>query len=289
MLRLSASVDTYTLGAGWGEVHCMLMGLLIERLWPGNRWRNYHYLLACPRTGEALAIDPLDWELCLQRCRERGWVLTGIFNTHEHHDHIGGNEPLRAATGARVLALATAVGRIPHVDQRLQAGDVIRIGETHCLRVMDTPGHTFAHACLLSEETQPRLFCGDTLFSAGAGNCHNGGDPRALYDSFSQQLFTLDDRTLIYPGHDYMARNLAFTLAREPGNQRAATQLMAVEHLDGLSTPVTTLGEEREFNTFFRLQSDEIIDGLRQILPDLPAHPDPRTVFLALRRLRNDW
>ena len=60
MRYLSAAVDTYTRGSGWGEVHSMLMELLIERLWPGNRWRNYHYLLACPRTGEALAIDPKD-------------------------------------------------------------------------------------------------------------------------------------------------------------------------------------------------------------------------------------
>ena len=86
-----------------------------------------------------------------------------------------------------------------------------------------------------------------------------------------------------------MARNLAFTLDREPGNQRAARQLASVEGLDGLSTPVTTLGEEREFNTFFRLQSSEIIDRLRATRPDLPAHPDPKAVFLALRALRNHW
>lgn len=265
------------------------MELLLERLWPNNPWRNYHYLLACPRTGEALAIDPLDWELCLRRAQERGWTVTQIFNTHEHQDHIGGNEALRAATGATVLAHAAAMGRIPHVDRQLYAGDRIPIGQSGGLRVLDTPGHTFAHACLLTEEARPKLFCGDTLFSAGAGNCHNGGDPQALYETFVQQLATLGDNTEVYPGHDYMARNLAFTLDREPGNQRAARQLASVEGLDGLSTPVTTLGEEREFNTFFRLQSSEIIDRLRATRPDLPAHPDPKAVFLALRALRNHW
>jgi hydroxyacylglutathione hydrolase len=265
------------------------MNLLIERIWPGNRWRNYHYLLACPRTGEALAIDPLDWELCLRTAQARGWTITQIFNTHEHQDHIGGNERLRAATGARILAHAGALGRIPHIDQTLHAGDVIQIGATNILQVLDTPGHTFAHACLLSVGTHPKLFCGDTLFSAGAGNCHNGGDPEALYDTFIHQLATLPDDTEVYPGHDYMARNLAFTLDREPGNQAALRQLQAVERVEGLETPVTTLAEERQFNSFFRLQSDEIIDGLKATLPTLSAQPDSKAVFLALRRLRNDW
>ncbi len=65
------------------------------------------------------------------------------------------------------------------------------------------------------------LFCGDTLFNAGAGNCHGGGHPDALYDTFATQLARLPDDTRVYPGHEYMARNLEFTLDREPGNDDA--------------------------------------------------------------------
>ena len=49
---------------------------------------------------------------------------------------------------------------------------------------MDTPGHTMCHICLRSHTDQPALFSGDTLFNAGAGNCHNGGDPGELYTTF---------------------------------------------------------------------------------------------------------
>jgi len=40
--------------------------MLIERVWAANSLRNFHYLVACPETGEALAIDPLEWGLCLR-------------------------------------------------------------------------------------------------------------------------------------------------------------------------------------------------------------------------------
>ena len=116
--------------------------MLIERLWPANAWRNYHYLIACEETGEALAVDPLDWSLCLEVARTRGWTILQILNTHEHGDHVGGNEALQTATGSRVLAHAGAAGRIPGMTQALRGGDVIRVGRSVELRCLDTPGHT---------------------------------------------------------------------------------------------------------------------------------------------------
>jgi hydroxyacylglutathione hydrolase len=52
---------------------------------------------------------------------------------------------------------------------------------------------------------------------------------------------------------------------------------------------VSTLAVEREINTFFRLTSATVIATLRNAIPDLPEKPDPRTVFLKLRELRNKW
>jgi len=267
--------------------------MIIERLWPANAWRNYHYLIACSESGEALAVDPLDWELCARTARERGWTITQILNTHEHGDHIGGNEPLRAATGARVLAHAGAGGRIPNLDRGLGKGDTVRVGRSVELECLDTPGHTRSHLCLLlrgrSTGAPPELLCGDTLFNAGAGNCHNGGDPGLLYRTFVDRLAPLPAATRIYPGHDYLVRNLTFTLDREPGNRDAAALLATMQGSDGARAPVTTLGDERRINTFFRLQNPAVIDGLRKVFPDLPDRPDPQTIFLRLRELRNRW
>ncbi|MBX3694800.1 MAG: hydroxyacylglutathione hydrolase [Steroidobacteraceae bacterium] len=263
--------------------------MLIERIWAANDYRNFHYLVACPQTGEALAIDPLDWRKCADAAKARGYEITQILNTHEHRDHTGGNEPLRELTGARVLAHAGAAARIGHVDVGLTRGDVVRVGRTVELECLDTPGHTLAHICLYARGDSPALFCGDTLFNAGAGNCHHGGHPELLYETFAQQLARLPDATRVYPGHEYLERNLAFTLDREPGNAAAEAMHQAAARHDPAAAPITTLGEEKRINVFFRLGNPRIIARLREAFPDLAAEPTPLEVFLRLRELRNRW
>jgi hydroxyacylglutathione hydrolase len=263
--------------------------MIIKRIWSGNDFRNFHYLVACPETGEALAIDPLEWGLCLTAAREQGWTITQILNTHEHPDHTGGNAGLVAATHARVLAHAEAAGRIGGVDQGLRQGDVIRVGRTVELECLDTPGHTLAHICLFAHAQQPALFSGDTLFNAGAGNCHSTGRPELLYDTFITQLARLPDTTRLFPGHEYLARNLEFTLDREPDNQEAAQLLATARNTAPEAVPVTTLEQEKRVNTFFRLHNPRIIKGLIERFPELGEHPQPKAVFLKLRELRNAW
>lgn len=263
--------------------------MIVERIWTGNAYRNYNYLIACPETGEALAIDPLDHRQCLARARDRGWEITQILNTHEHHDHTGGNAEVIAATGAKLIAHHRAGSRIEGVDRGVAAGDVIKVGRTVELECLDTPGHTMCHICLCAHGERKAIFSGDTLFNAGAGNCHNGGNVESLYATFVDQLARLPDDTEVYPGHDYIENNLKFTLAREPGNAAAEALLPEVSGHDPATARVTTLGEEKTFNTFMRLRSPGVIAALREAFPDLPANPDPKTVFARLRELRNSW
>ena len=263
--------------------------MIVEQIWTGNAYRNFNYLIACGENGEALAIDPLDHQKCLKLATARGWRITQILNTHEHHDHTGGNAAVIAATGAKLLAHANAKDSIAGLDRGLRAGDVIKVGRSVELEALDTPGHTMAHVCLLSHTDTPALFCGDTLFNAGAGNCHHGGHPAQLYDTFASQLAKLPEATLVYPGHDYIANNLNFTLDREPDNARAKTLLGTVKDQNLDAPLVSTLALEKDINTFFRLRSPSLIARLREAFPELPAKPDAQTVFLKLRELRNSW
>jgi hydroxyacylglutathione hydrolase len=263
--------------------------VIIERIWTGNSYRNYNYLIACPDSGEALAIDPLDHEKTLRTAKAKGWRITQVLNTHEHPDHIGGNAQVIAATGATLIAHNKAAGKIPGVDRGVAAGDIIKVGQRIELECLDTPGHTMCHICLLSHTDQPALFSGDTLFNAGAGNVHNGGSVDALYDTFSRQIARLPDSTALYPGHDYIENNLRFTLAREPANEDARSLLAEVTGADPARMPVTTLGQEKAVNTFMRLENAELIERLRADCPELPAEPDAKAVFRQLRNLRNAW
>ncbi len=263
--------------------------MIVEQIWTANAYRNFNYLIVCPETGEAMAVDPLDSKKCLAAAKKNGWTITQILNTHEHGDHTGGNRAMIEATQAKLLAHKNAGSAIPGMDRGLGAGDIIKIGKTVELESLDTPGHTMSHVCLLSHTDTPALFCGDTLFNAGAGNCHNGGHPNELYQTFASQLAKLPDNTLVYPGHDYIENNLLFTLDREPGNAGAKQLLDKIHDQDPNHALVSTLAMEKEVNSFFRLHNPTIITRLREAFPDLPEHPDPKTVFLKLRELRNSW
>jgi hydroxyacylglutathione hydrolase len=243
--------------------------MIVEQVWTANAGRNFNYLIACAETGEALAVDPLDHEKCLAAAKAKGWTITQVLNTHHHRDHTGGNDE--------------------GIDRGLKAGDVIKVGRSVELECLDTPGHTMSHICVLSRGDTRALFSGDTLFNAGAGNCHNGGHPNELYNTFAAQLSRLSDDTIVYPGHDYICNNLRFTLDREPDNARAKTLLPEMERQDTNKALVTTLGLEKEINTFFRLTNPSVIRRLREAFSDLPENLDQKTVFLKLRELRNKW
>lgn len=257
----------------------------VLQLWTGNALRNFNYVVACSETGEAMVLDPFDADLCVDAAREKGWTVTQIFNTHVHFDHIRGNPDVRKATGATLLVPKGS--RIPDASVELQDGDTVRIGTTIELKCLDTPGHTMIHLCLFADTDEPVLFAGDTLFNAGVGNTRNGGDPDHLYATCSGPLAELPDGTRLYPGHDYLESNLQFTLDREPDNA-AARALLEVPH-DPSSAVVTTLGLEKQINTFLRLRSPTLLDGLREKFPDLAAGLDDKTAFIKLRELRDGW
>jgi hydroxyacylglutathione hydrolase len=110
-----------------------------------------------------------------------------------------------------------------------------------------------------------------------------------MYNTFATLLANLPDNTLIYPGHDYMSGNLGFTLDREPDNAKAKALLDEIGNQDPNEALVSTMGLEKEINTFLRLRSPSVIAQLRESFSDLSDDPTPREVFLKLRELRNSW
>jgi hydroxyacylglutathione hydrolase len=265
--------------------------MLIKQIPIRNSLRNYMYLLACENTLEAIAIDPLAHELCLKTAKELGWKIKIVANTHHHHDHIGGNGPVIAATQAELVAHAEAMQAIPDVNRGLNAGESLKCGEL-VLKVMDTPGHTMSHICLYfagNLDEKPALFCGDTLFNAGVGRCDFGGAPKILYKTFAEQIFPLTDDVRIYPGHDYIENNLEFTLDREPGNKLALSLREQFKNELDAESFVSDIGLERQINVFFRLNENQVRIGLASSLDLDVASLDNQKTFIGLRKLRDSW
>lgn len=249
-----------------------------------NRLANIDYLLACPETGECVAVDPWDAGVLLDAASERGWEIRHIVNTHTHWDHTRGNEKLQKKTGASLYCHPAARHQLSPASQGLEHGAQLKVGHA-TLRVLDTPGHTLSHICLVGESETDFLVSGDTLFNAGAGNCHNGGDPTQLFLTFENIFSTLPNEMELLPGHDYLENNLRFSLAREPNNPKAKKALLTLT-----TEPASrmNLGQERGFNPFFRLDEQGLMDELRTSFPGRPLNTR-QDRFLAMRELRNTW
>jgi len=72
--------------------------MLVEQIWTGNAWRNYNYLIACSRTGEAIAVDPLEHVQVLAR-QGKGWEITQIVNTMSTGSYCGNDAASRRDWG----------------------------------------------------------------------------------------------------------------------------------------------------------------------------------------------
>lgn len=245
-----------------------------------NSLKNFNYLVFCPHTRDCCVIDPLDVDLILKTAKREHLNITQIVNTHEHGDHTGGNIDLKAKTNATIMAHHQAENLIPGFDQGLKANDKIKIGTSIELTVLDTPGHTMHSICLF-DKNNPAVFTGDTLFNCGCGNCHNGGDPEIMFETFENQLQHSPDDTKIYPGHDYIRNNLNFVKSLQPNLDAIA---ILESKLNNQNIYISTMGEDKTVDPFFRLDDVELKKAI-----GLSENASRKEVFLALRQLRNKW
>jgi len=209
---------------------------------------NYGFLALDEATGLAACIDTPEAGAILRELGKLGWKLSLILNTHWHPDHAGGNEQIKAATGADVVGPAE-VTRIAPLDREVRGGDFVMLGETR-FEVLESGGHTLGHIAYYDAD-EHIAFVGDTLFALGCGRLFEG-KPDQMWASL-QRLAALPDDTRVYCAHEYTASNARFALSvdDDPVLKARADQIFAARER-GEATVPTTIGLEKATNPFLR-------------------------------------
>jgi hydroxyacylglutathione hydrolase len=173
-------------------------------------------------TGECLIIDPgcydkTERDILENFIRDAGYTPVRLINTHCHIDHILGNSFVAKTYGIGleihrgelpVLKAGTTVAGMygvpydpsPEPIKYLEEGEEFEFGNGR-LKVLFTPGHSPASICFYNAE-DGWVIGGDVLFYESIGRTDlPGGNYDTLISSIQQQLFTLPDQTIVYPGH----------------------------------------------------------------------------------------
>lgn len=173
-------------------------------------------------TKEAVIIDPgnLSGEenrILSDFIKNEGLSVKYLINTHPHIDHIFGNEYGKKTFNASLLMHKAGIPIyekadeycssypfqrpvFPAPDQYIEAGDKITFGNQE-LRVLYTPGHCDGSVSLW-DPRHDLVFTGDVLFEESIGRTDlPTGDLDLLIKGIRENLFTLADHTIVYPGH----------------------------------------------------------------------------------------
>lgn len=210
---------------------------MFEKKWVVGPFQCNCRLLACPRTGEALLVDPGDDAPSILRGLEGLRTGSGapvqvryLLHTHGHLDHIGATGTVKKALAGASLPASPKIalhrGDEPlylnlkmqgslfglsyddplPVDHYLEHEEELRVGDLR-FSVIHTPGHSPGSICLRLHEdgatgAGESLLTGDTLFQGSVGRTDLwGADGDLMFKSIRGRILTLDGDTRVCPGH----------------------------------------------------------------------------------------
>jgi len=200
---------------------------------------TFTYLLADVVSGAGVLIDPVfeQHERDLSLIRELGIVLVACLDTHAHADHVTGSWLMQQATGSAIGLAAAA--RAENVTKPLHHGGRVSFGGRH-VAVRSTPGHTDGCVSYVLDD-RSMAFTGDALLVRGCGRCDfQQGNAHTLWTSITEQIFSLPESCLLYPGHDYTGRTVTSVAEEKAFNARlggAATERDFVGHMENMKLP----------------------------------------------------
>src|SRR4030042_4216516 len=185
----------------------------------GGYQTNCYVLRKDDAAQECLVIDPgLEADELIEFLDEQKLNPVAVVLTHGHIDHIAGvavlrnrfpeikvyihnldaemlTEPKRNLSAMTGSAFVTGAE-----DVSVKERDIIDLAGVKLL-VLHTPGHPPGGISLYSKQAAI-AFVGDTLFADSIGRTDfPGGSVSQLLNSVREKLFTLPQKTQVYPGH----------------------------------------------------------------------------------------
>jgi len=155
--------------------------------------------------------------------------------------------------------------------------------------VIEIPGHTLDHiAYYLADPQQPRLFCGDTLFSGGCGRVFEGTHEQ-MYQSL-EKLKDLPDNTLVYSAHEYTLANLQFAKEVEVNNYYISEYIEVCQKKIELDLPTlpSSIAIEKKVNPFMRCSETSLRQSISQAMLSSETASDSE-IFAYLREWKDSF
>ena len=190
--------------------------MILEKLKLGSYKANC-YIVGSEKSKDVIIIDPgSESKRVKELIFENSYNPKLILLTHGHGDHIGAvgdlkqeyNIPVYIHKSDKDMLKDSSLnftnmmfknGISINADKLVEEGDTITIDNMK-FQVIHTPGHTEGSICLIHKKV---LFSGDTLFRGSIGRTDfPGGSYDKIINSIKEKLLTLDEKTVVYPGHE---------------------------------------------------------------------------------------
>ncbi|KAF5372961.1 hypothetical protein D9758_001685 [Tetrapyrgos nigripes] len=249
---------------------------------------NYAYLIIEEASNKATAVDPWDVS-AVSAAAKKHVAATRLVLCDIHHDAItlliGGFAQEFASTYPDA-AIYGGSNQSPALTKIVTDKEEFTLGDNIAVKCLATPCHTQDSICYhVTDKTKQNdaggVFTGDTLFIGGCGRFFEGTAEEM--DAALTYLGTLPDKTVVYNGHEYTKGNVAFAKSVESDN-KAIAKLENLAKTNEITTGLTTIGEEKEWNVFMRLEDSAVRKGAG-VAVDAPKNK----VMDALREAKNNF
>ena len=241
---------------------------------------NYIWLVS---TNEgSIVVDPGESKEILNLIDTNKIDLKGVLITHHHYDHTNGLLDLTNKMNLEVYGPKKIEG-INNIVKESDKFSLIGID----FEVIEIPGHTLDHLAFYSSNNKdPILFCGDTLFAGGCGRVFEGTFEQ-MFKSL-KKISNYPKETKIFCGHEYTLSNLKFALEVDEDNKELADEYINVKKLISSDIPSlpTNLNKELKVNPFLRCNE---INIKNKVIDKFDIIDDELEIFTALRKWKDNF